>query len=193
MKIYNIFLLCLLGGLVSCGYSDYFLKSEGDIAIITTKKDPSVNGELISIQDSIVYILQDNTERLKKTDPEKLIASINIGNIDSICIQGYSDRNWGKWIFYFEAIPGALMTIAVASYGKDANVGAAFMIFEIPALFTYLLFEATNLSAPSVSAPNLISNINKIKKFARFPLGINEFQMNKLLQKYRQKEIKRIY
>jgi hypothetical protein len=158
------------------------LKSEGDTAIIRTENGNEFVGELLSLQDSSVYM----ATRQQRAEVVRVV----LKNIKYIKIEGYTNRGWVTPVVLFEAIPTVLLTIAAGKVNSD--IGGALLIFGLPTLLTYIAFEASTPAPPHMERPMAIENLEQFRKYARFPQGLTPTEFERLLQLYKQNEVKLI-
>lgn len=165
--------------LVGCGPSEYVLKSGGDIANITTRGNVHIKGEFLCLQDSSVYLLIH----------DQRITRIAIRDIYEIDIEGYSNRSWVTPLILFQAVPTVLLTIAASE--ADADVGIALLVFGGATVLTYVALEASTPAPPGGSQPFTEESIDELRKYARFPQGLNPDQLQQRLRRYKQIDISR--
>lgn len=168
----------------ACGWSDHILKPVGDTAIIKTNDGTTLTGEILILQDSVLYFLGSTVSSTKQYYTNTKIDTFPFNDIKSIEIDGYSDRSWEEPVIFFQAIPTVLFFIAASSAGVDSP-GSAFLIFGIPTGLTYLLFEASTPSSPEITSPLTIEKTTELRKYTRFPKGLSPSQLETFLAQYK--------
>jgi hypothetical protein len=186
-----VFALIGLTFLISCSSSEYTLKSTGDVAIGETRNNLSYTGELLTIQDSTVYLVLDRDTTNAQGERKREVASIYVSDIKSIQIEGYTNRSWLTWVLLFEALPSALFTIEAEVYDHEFSFWG-FLILQIPTLLTYVFFEASTPPTPGAADPITPVQLVALRKYTRFPQGLTPTQMGKILELYDQKEIRQL-
>jgi len=183
--IFNIVLLIVLS---SCSSGKYVVSEKGDIAEVTRKDDYKFVSEIICIQDTAIIFA---TIPVNPLDFPQLFLE-PIEEMRSITIQGYDGSGWGGSVLIFQVLPAALMFGAAASYSEGSGAIAVGLVFAIPAAITALLFATSEGETPQWTDKLPISEIDNLKKYSRYPEGMNQEVLSNLLKKYNQKGITRI-
>jgi len=108
-------------------------------------------------------------------------------NIQSIEIENYINYKWQGAILGFEVLPIALLFIAASSANAEAG-GLAILL--IPVFLNFVIFGASTPSPPGVEDPFQSEQLLELRKYARFPQGLNEDQLKPFLSIYNQDKIK---
>lgn len=178
MKIisYGIIILMIT---LSCGCSSHvFLKPNGESAHIVLKSSTTIDGEILAIQDTAIYILTTESDLVK---PRMVCARLE--NIQSVEIKNFYDKSWLFPLVALEGIPTILLTIAAANAGT--NAGGIFAVFLIPTGVTFMVFEASTPSQPFFVLESAMMLKKDLRKYARFPQGLTSDQINQLLNAYK--------
>jgi hypothetical protein len=178
-----VFAVLLAAILTGCGTSEYVLKPTGDIAKVTTDQDGIIIGELLSIQDSTIYLVTDYDTARPERKAGGAISSCQIAHITSIEIEGYSDRSWVTSVLLLEGVPTILLTAAASS--AKANAGSVFLAFSIPTVLTWIAFEASTPAPPKADFPVTSDKLADLKKYSRFPQGLTPDNLDKLRKMYK--------
>lgn len=184
--IFNLVLLIVLS---SCSSGKYVVSEKGDIAEVTRKDDYRFVSELICIQDTAIIFAIIPVNPL---DHPQLVFE-PIDEMKSITIQGYDGSGWGGPVLLFQVLPAALMFGAAASYSEGGSGAMALgLVCAIPAAITAMLFATSEGETPQWTDKLPISEIDNLKKYSRYPEGMNQVVLSNLLKKYNQTGITRI-
>lgn len=180
-----IFGFILLIVLSSCSSGKYVVSANGDKAEITRKDGYKFVSEIICIHDTAIIFstLSENYREIQQLFYEP------IENIKSITIRGYDGDGWIASVLLFQTVPAALLTAAAISVDSDNSVVG--LSFIIPAI-TAMLFATSEGEAPQWNDELPISEIDNLKKYSRYPEGMNQEVLSNLLKKYNQTGITRI-
>lgn len=190
-KTLRAFFILPLMALLSCGPSKDVLNSTGDLARVETNTNSRYTGELLFIQDTLVYLLVEGTGTKGMGTPEKGVYCISTSTLRSIEIDGYANRKWQASMLAFQIVPTVLLMISAGSV-NSGNVGGAFLLFGLPTILTYLLFEAGTPEPPGAKAPLSESALDELRKYARFPQGLTSSQLTTLLEIHGQTEVRQL-
>lgn len=162
-------LICLLS---SCVPSEYLVSENGDNAEIILLKNRKIKGELLAVNDSMIFVLADNN----------ILAIKNI-ELRQIDFDKYSDNSWIIGVAVLQVLPSVVISALASKYGHV--FGTFFAVTMIPAVISASLFA---LSSPKTTFDDLtkVTEIYDLKKFSRYPGGITERQMKELLKHYGQ-------
>lgn len=180
--VFNLVLLIVLS---SCSSGKYVVSVRGDIAEITCKDDYKFVSEIISIHDTAI-IFSTLSENYRET--QQLFYE-PIENIKSITIRGYDGSGWLTSVLLFQVVPAALFTAAAVSLDSENSVVG--ISFIIPAI-TAMLFATSEGDTPQWNNELPVSELENLKKFSRYPEGMNQELLSNLLKKYNQTGIIRI-
>jgi hypothetical protein len=175
--IFNIVLLIVLS---SCSSGKYVVSEKGDIAEVTRKDDYKFVSEIICIQDTAIIFASIPVNPLDY--PQLFFEPIE--EMKSITIQGYDGSGWVGSVLIFQVLPAALMFGAAASYSDEGSGALAVgLVCAIP---------ASEGETPQWTDKLPISEIDNLKKYSRYPEGLNQEVLSNLLKKYNQTGITRI-
>ena len=184
-----IFGFILLIVLNSCSSGKYIVSANGDKAEITRKDGYKFVSEIICIQDTAIIFAAIPVNPLDL--PHLFFEPIE--EIKSITIQGYDGSGWGGSVLLFQVVPAALMFGAAASYSEGGSGALAVgLVCAIPAAITALLFAGSEVETPQWRDELPISELDNLKKYSRYPEGMNQEVLSNLLKKYNQTGITRI-
>jgi len=172
--------------IIGCSSGKYVVSEKGDIAEITRKDGYKFESELVCIQDTAIIF---TTIPSNHKDFPKLFFE-PIEEIKSITIQGYDGSGWIGSVLLYQAVPAALLTVAATSVDSD-NAGVG-LILAIPALITTILFATSEGEIPQWNDELPISEIENLKKYSRYPEGMNQEVLSILLKKNNQTGITNI-
>lgn len=116
-----------------------------------------------------------------------------IEEIKSITIQGYDGSGWGAPVLLFQVLPAVLIAGAAASYSEGSGALAVGLVFTIPAAITALLFSGSDGDTPRWNDEMSVSKIENLKKYSRYPEGMSQEELTKLLMKYNLKALKKSF
>jgi hypothetical protein len=170
---------------ISCAPQIKDLKAIGDTAEVVFLDNQKISCEFLTLTDSSIYILKKGLKLPSIYDGE--IFEIDLHDLKSITIKGYTNKKWVGALVAFEVIPTVLFGIAAASTGAD--VGQAFGIMSLPVLLNVIVFSASTPSVPEVNIPSSADQLKTLSKYARFPQGLTEDQLKQLLENSKQDKI----
>lgn len=187
-----ILILCCFSQLlifIGCSSGKYVVSANGDKTEVTLKDGYKFVSEIVCIQDTAIIFA---TMPVNPLDFPNLFFE-PIQEIKSITIQGYDGSGWGSSVLLFQVIPAALMFGAAASYSEGGSGALAVgLVCAIPAAITAILFATSEGETPQWTKELPISEIDNLKKYSRYPEGMNQEVLSNLLKKYNQTGITRI-
>ncbi len=183
MKIYII--LCTVSlFFISCGSGSYMVKYQGDDVEIVTLGGLHVNGELVALSDTCAILISK-----EKKEQAGRILSVKLSNIKSIEVKGYSSQGWKTSVVLTQLVPAVVVGIT-ASTVTDAGQGLGIAtLLSIPALITYLLYDAASPDPPQWDSTQEATPIANLNKYARMPQGMSEEQLQELLKHHKQTSV----
>lgn len=186
-------IFCLISSviLISCAGSEYVVKYNGDEVEITTSSDILYEAELIALtEEEIIILLNYEDENYYENEKPK-VASINLDQIKSITVKGYSDKEWKSHVMVLQIAPAVILGLTMAAFSENVGAGLAFsLVLTIPGWITYLIFDAASPDPPQWNSDvNDKESFKQLNIYARFPIGITQSQLEELLKYYNQKEI----
>ena len=158
MKFAKLILLSFL--IISCypPKKPSNIDPKGDLAKITLKGNNIYQGELITVRDSNIYIMNQNK-----------ITPISLTDIENVEIPGYS-VDVGQRIG--AALPSLLMQGFILMIASDIGEQTWVNIAGVSMLVTIVLY-ATAGSEVEFSAPILENDIEQIRLYCRYPYEID--------------------
>lgn len=185
-----ILILCYLTFIIiisSCSSGNYVVSANGDKAEVKLKDGKGFVSEILAIQDTAIIFATTPNNTLDI--PRLFFEPIN--EIKSIDIRGYDGSGWGSSVLLFQVLPAVLLTVTAASVSSE-NVTMG-LIFAIPAAITAVLFATSEGETPQWNDETPISEIENLKKYSRYPEGISQDELSKLLKSYNQTVIKKYF
>ena len=190
-KLLVLILIGILSFLLqSCSPVNLTPKPSGDIATIKMKTGKIHEGEFLFTKENNIYLFLEKSLDDKRFSTSKIIAKANISEITSFKIEGYSNKKWILPVVLFEVIPALLLTIAASS--AEANSGAVLAISSLPAIITTSLYLISTPSPPHLTEREMLYKLKEFSKYARFPQGLNDDQLDSFMKIYGITEIKTI-
>jgi hypothetical protein len=191
MKKLSLTLSCfaLLLILNSCGSGSYTVSPKGDTVDIELKSGTKFTGEMIFISDTaVVFASIANDPR----QTSRLFYSLN-SDINSISIQGYDGSGWATPVIIFQGVPTILFAAAALSH-MNLEGGALLLsaVLAIPTIITAILFSATEGDTPQWNRWSNTGNLESLKIYSRYPEGLNEKDLQILLDMCKQKSLKKL-
>lgn len=166
-------LLAIMSCTYSCAPSGYLASEYGDEAEITMKMNRSMKAELLTVTDTMIYVLNKNN-----------ILGISNKNLKEVKFKKYADDySWVIGVSLYEVLPSLI--ISTLALNMDAEFGATFAITIIPAVVSSALFVVSSAKS-SYDNFKYASDVFELKKFSRYPGGITDTQMENLLKFYGQ-------
>ena len=178
--------LLILG---SCSSGKYVVSANGDKAEIKLMDGRVFVSEIVNIQDTAIIFA---TIPVNPLDFPHLFFE-PIEEIKSITIQGYDGSGWGASVLLFQVLPAALIAGAAASYSEGSGALAVGLVCAIPAAITALLFSGSAGETPQWNDEMSVSEIENLKIYSRYPEGMSQEKLSKLLKKYNQTELKKYF
>ena len=168
-------ILIFLITLIACIPETRNLAPTGDTAEIKTKDNQLYTGELLMVDESAI-IMQIKSGQ---NDKNEGIYKFPRNKIQYIKIEDYVNTKWQGAILGFEVVPIVLLFIAAAAADVESPAGIA--ILFIPVLINYAIFAASTPAPPGVQDPFPTEQLVELKKYSRFPQGLNEELLNSFL------------
>jgi len=182
----SIFLILIIS---SCSSGKYVVSANGDKAEVKLMNETEFVCEIVSIEDTAIIFATTPTNPLDF--PNLFFEPIK--EIRSITIQGYDGDGWGGSVLIFQVLPAALMFGAAASYSEGSGAMVVGLICAIPAALTALLFAGSDVEPPQWNNELSVSELENLKKYSRYPEGLNQSELTKLLKEYNQTVIKKYF
>lgn len=177
-----------LFNLAGCSLGGYSISPYGDKADIQFKDGGELKCELILISDSsVVFGL---SQKYSDVTSELFYSPKN--EIRSIKVNGYSDEGWVVPVLVFQGVPAVLLAVAAGSAGNPngALIGLA---TAIPAIVTALIFALSAGNTPEWNYDSPKDDINDLKIYCRYPAGLSNEELKRLLKGYNQENIKKYF
>lgn len=191
MKKLSLTLSCLSLLLIlnSCGSGKYTVSPNGDTVDIKLKSGTTFTGEMIFISDTAIVFAS-----IPGASNEKPILFYSLNNeIKSISVQGFEGSGWVAPVLLFQALPAILLAATAASYAeKGEGVIMVGLIMAVPAIITSILFASTEGDIPQWNDDSNTGDIQSLKIYSRYPEGLNKEDLAALLEKYKQKTLKKL-
>jgi hypothetical protein len=166
--------------LCNCSSGKYVVSTNGDKAEVKLNNGKEFVSELVSIQDTAIIFA---TIPVNPLDFPNLFFE-PIEEIQSITIQGYDGSGWGGSVLLFQVLPAALIAGAAVSYSEGSGALAVGLVCAIPAAITALLFSGSAGETPQWNNKMSVSEIENLKKYSRYPEGMSQEELSKLLIRY---------
>lgn len=170
-KLTLIFLITLICLLPSCTPSGYMPSPFGDVAEITLQSNRILSGELLTVTDSMIYVLNN-----------KNIFAIKNNKMKEVYFEKYKDDNsWVTGVLLGEVLPAVVISIMAGSYSD--GFAPVFAVSMIPAVISTSMFI---LTSPKTAYDDLQDRqgIYELNKFARYPGGLTDRQFKDILKFY---------
>jgi len=175
-----VFQICLTG----CTGQMFVLKPEGDRAIISTKDGIDFTAELLAVNEDVLYVNIISGNHTLGIAHDEILIGFELDNIRDIRIQGYRNNQWvAPWVV-FQVIPPILLGIAASMETADAV--AVWAVFSIPALISGTTLGFGGTKNPAFSNDFTPYKISELKKYVRYPMGLNEGQLNIIAESHGQ-------
>ncbi len=169
--------------MIACIPETRNLVPTGDIAEIKTKGNKLYTGELLMVDEEAI-IMQIKSGQKNRTEG---IYKFPRDEIQYIKIEDYVNNKWQGAILGFEVLPIVLLFVAASA--ADAEPGGLAILF-VPVLINYAIFAASTPSPPGVEDPFPTEQLVDLRKYSRFPQGLNEKQLKSFLSIHNQDKIK---
>ena len=111
--------------------------------------------------------------------------------MQSISVNGYTDRIWLVPVAILGVLPAVLMGIARDKYEPGTGWGA-FLVCMIPAVVAAGIYEGATPAIPQAMAPFPGGELNNLRKYARFPQGMPPGGIPRMLEENNQRELRTI-
>jgi hypothetical protein len=159
------------------------LKPTGDTAEIKTKSNRIYTGELLTVtEDSVLAFIKSGQK-----DISGVVYNFPKDNIQYIKIEDYINYKWQGAILGFEVVPILLLFVAATAAEVDSPGGLA--ILFVPVLLNYIGFAASTPDPPGVVDPFQSEQLVALRKYSRFPQGLNDRQLKSILSTINQAKI----
>ena len=168
-----------LVSLMGCTPQKELLKPTGDTATVYMRDNPRFVGELLAVNDRTLYFYVESGLPGSQVPSQERIIGVHVDALNSIKIEGYSNRKWIPALIAFEVIPTVLLDIAAAS--EDAAAGGFMLVFSIPTAINAAIFAASTPKTPGIEARISSRELEELRKYARFPQGLTPAQLDLLL------------
>ncbi len=156
------------------------LSPEGQGIRLALKSGLRVDGELLSFQDGLFYVID-------KSEGHPRIIEIASADLISASIRGLTNTLWIGYIIGLEVAPAAIFIGELAEHTHDAGMGA--LLLSLPAILTTLIFATNRAGSPSFQTEGKGTvTAADMRKYARFPQGLSPDLLAELLRQYGQKE-----
>lgn len=183
--------LALMLLLVGCTPTAVISLSEtGDEAIVETPQG-RLTGELVGVADSLLYVVVHESEGASTTRMPGRLVGIAPTSVRTIKIRGYSVKSWIPGVIILQVIPAILMGIAASQVEAEGALGVT-AVLMVPAGVTALLFGAATPAHPGAEAPLTDDALQRLRKYARYPQGLQPAYLQALLQQLGQQDVLRL-
>ena len=155
------------------------LSPEGQGIRIDLKSGHRVDGELLSFQAGVFYVID-------KSEGHPRIIEIASADLVSASIRGLANKKWIGYIIGLEAVPAAIFA---GEWADNTKIGAEALLLSLPAILTTLIFATNRAGSPSFRTDGIgTMAAADMRKYARFPQGLSPDLIDELLRQYGQKE-----
>ena len=156
------------------------LSPEGQRIRIDLKSGHKVDGELLSFQDGVLYVVD-------KGEGHPRIIEIASADLVSANIRGLANTKWIGFVLGLEVAPAAIFVAELAAHTDMAGKGA--LLLTLPVILTTVLFATNPARSLSFRTEDMETvTASSIRKYARFPQGLSPDLLDELLRHYGQKE-----
>lgn len=173
---------------VGCFSQQHIVSGYGDNAILKFQNGNKLECEIICFLDSTIIFSPLPEHHFSYSSLPRTLYYVSIDNLKSISIEGYDGKGWKKNVLLFQVIPTCLFTIAAAT--AEVQVTPAILIGGIPTLITTLFFLGSEVNAPQWNNKDSLNQIFNLNIYSRYPNGLNNIQISKLLEQSDQNELK---
>ena len=167
----------------SCTSSENVTEPKGDNITLILKNGMSYEAELLMVKDSMLYFISNDLKVENKTY-SNVITRTHINKLHEISLESYSDKGWLAYVIVTNGIPAVLLS--VASLSLESGVG---LLAFIPFGINLLLYSSSEPGDITIETPFTDKKMNKINKYTRYPLGLNDKQFDLLLEFHKQKKV----
>lgn len=181
-KILSVILAALWLSQLSCVIpNEPNLSPEGQKIRLDLKSGHKVDGELLSFQDGVLYVVD-------KSEKHPRIIEIASADLVSANIRGLANKKWIGFVLGLEVAPAAIFVAELATHTDKAGEGA--LLLTLPVILTTVLFATNPARSLSFRTEDMETmSAASIRKYARFPQGLSPDLLDELLRQYGQKEI----
>jgi hypothetical protein len=172
--------LCLAG----CTGQMFVLNPEGDQAKITLSGDFDIMAELLAVNDSILYVNIIYGGKAIGVSPEESLVGLELDGVSQITVQGYTNKRWILPWVGLQVVPPILLGFAASSVSEDGL--AVWGFFSIPAVISGIFMGRGSSKKPEISNTFTPEKISELKKYTRYPLGLNDGQLRKIAESHGQ-------
>ena len=169
--------------MIACTPETRNLVPTGDTAEIKTKSNKLYTGELLMVDEDAIFMSIKSGQK----DISAGIYHFPKDKIQYIKIEDYINYKWQGAILGFEVLP--IVFLFIAASAADAEPAGLAILF-IPALINYAIFAASTPAPPGVEDPFQTEQLVELKKYSRFPQGLNNKQLKSLLSIHNQDKIR---
>jgi hypothetical protein len=155
------------------------LSPEGQGIRIDLKSGHRVDGELLSFQDGVLYVVD-------KSEGHPRIIEIASADLVSASIRGLANTKWIGFVIGLEVVPVAIFVGELAAHTTWALGGA--LLLSLPVILTTGLFATNRAGIPSFRVGMETVTAADMRKYARFPQGLSPDLLDELLRQYGQKD-----
>lgn len=167
-----------------CTSQMFVLKPEGDQAKISLSGDIDIRAELLAVNDSILYVKIISGGEPIGVSPEESFIGFELDGVSHISVQGYTNKRWILPWVVFQVIPPILLGIAASTVSADGL--AVWGITSIPAVVSGVTMGRGSSKNPVISNEFTPYKISELKKYTRYPLGLNDGQLRKIAESHGQ-------
>jgi hypothetical protein len=153
----------------------------GDNASVVLRNHSEFIGEIVAVSDSTVLFNTQPELQSPQGSFQQRFVVVQVDDLESITIKGYSNRKWTGAVIGFEVVPAILLGLAAGIADSDIT-GEVFLISAIPPLLNFIAFEASTPKPPKFEYPITAERLKDLKKYARFPQGLTTEQHKRFLQ-----------
>jgi len=154
--------------LLSCSTTGRGLRPEGDIVQVRLSSGEVCTGELLLVRDSTV-VLRGREAR-----------TLSFGEVRDVTVRGYQNHIWQPMVLLFEVAPAIVLGMVASGGYADAWGVAAIAL--IPAVVNSIAFATSTPAPPWVEGPLTPALADSLRKYARFPLGLEEDRLKRFLR-----------
>lgn len=171
-----VFQICWTG----CTGQKFVLNTEGDRATISTQGGIDFTAELLAVNEDVLYVNVISGNHVLGITYDETLIGYEMDSIREIRILGYRNNRWiAPWVV-FQLVPPILLGIAASS--ESAGGLAVWAVFSIPALISGTTMGLGGTKNPAISKEFTPDKISELKKYVRYPLGLNDGQLNKIAE-----------
>lgn len=180
-----IYLLALTGSFIlgSCSSYNFVNEPVGNAVNVELKNKLMFEGELLFVRDSSAYFLVNSADYPVYLGNSLYLFRIPLSRIKSLKITDLDDKGWIFPIIGEQLLPGITLGIVASGYNSSASIlilGGTVLLSAV----TFALFESSSPKDPEFHNFNSHKGIDRLRKYARYPIPLNEFQIQDLLKSY---------